>query len=100
MSLTIAEHTELLGRIASDRQFRSLLLTSPRKAACELGITLSESEEGQILSGLRAIHRDGTDRLPSDAQTAPFLFSVLLTHDDAGDEDEDPPKGSERRRPH
>ena len=101
MSVTIAKRTELLGRIASDRQFRSLLLSSPRTAAAKLGIVLSEDEESQILSGLRAIHENirNTDRLLSDAGSSPFVFSVLLTHDDGADDEEQPGKSGERR-PH
>jgi len=102
MSLTMTRRNELLGRIASDRRFRSLLLTNPRQAAAELGITLSDGEEDRIRSGIRAIHEDieSTDRLLSDARRSPFVFSVLLTHDDGADEDEAPPSGSGQRRPH
>jgi hypothetical protein len=104
MSLTTAERTQLLGRIATDRQFRTLVLSSPRKAAGELGIALSESEEDQILSGMREIRKivERKDRLLSSSQMAPFLFSVLLTHDDGDEEDEDAPIGPElgsRNRP-
>lgn len=103
MSMTIAKRTELLGRIASDRQFRTLLLCNPRKAASELGIAFSEKEEGEILSSIRMIQKnaESTDKLLSDSARAPFIFSVLLTHDDGADEDEGP--ANEKRsdkRPH